>query len=157
CEMALLENEVNVIRKTWEPIKSSRESWTRLFSILFQKVPEAQKRFKAFESVPLSELATNKRFKAHSANVITLFSGIVEFLDDTETMIEMIENMATRHYKRSIPLATFNVLGEAVLEFLNEVNGENFDDEAIAAWTKLYSTLVSVVKAEFEKLDSAKN
>ncbi|RWS23060.1 globin-like protein [Leptotrombidium deliense] len=154
--MALLESEAKLIRKTWAPVQSSKDSWPRLFVIFFSKAPEAQKKFKSFESVPLSELPANKRLKAHAASVVTLLSGIIDFLDDPETMIEMIENMATRHHKRNIPISIFNALGESVIDFLKEMNPGKFDDEAVAAWTKLYSALVSVVKAEFEKLDNKK-
>ena len=115
-------------------------------SRFFHAYPDYQKLFKGFAHVPLDQLRGNKRVEAHAKAVLYAITQLVDNLDDTELVIEMLKKQGRNHQNRKIDSTKFQNLGGVLLELLTEKLGpELMNEKGVQAWTKTYSVIVKVV------------
>ena len=77
---------------------------------------------------------------------------LVDYLDDTETLVEMLIKMAKNHYRRKITIKMFENLELSLVGLLKEKLGsELMNDFAINAWKKTYGVILQVVQKGFDE------
>jgi hemoglobin-like flavoprotein len=77
---------------------------------------------------------------------------LVDNVDNTEVLVEMLEKLGRNHYKRSVKVEHFENLKITLIGLLKDKLGlDLMDDKAIAAWDKTYGVIVSVVKIGLEE------
>jgi len=76
----------------------------------FTGFPEYQKVFRGFASIPLDQLATNKRLMAHGFTVFSSIAGLVDNLEDPEVLDELLLNTGRSHIKRGLKPGDFQVI-----------------------------------------------
>ncbi|XP_054159276.1 globin-like [Oppia nitens] len=150
----LTTTEKNIIRNTWELVKKDvAGNGYDLFIRFFDENPTYQQLFKSFKNVPKSELRGNKRVLAHATNVLYAISMLVDNIDDTEVLVEMLKKLATNHQMRHISYNMFENLKITLVGLLKDKLGSTLmNDEAINAWDKTYNVILSVVKPVLENV-----
>lgn len=117
----------------------------------FAENPSYQKLFKALKDVPHSELKDNKKMLAHATNVMYAVTMLVDNIDDTEVLVEMLSKLARNHSRRKISVEMFENLKISLMGTLKEKLGSDLmNDEAVCAWDKTYGVILSVVKPGLE-------
>jgi len=75
----------------------------------FEANPSYQKNFKSFKDVPLEDLPRNSKFQAHAINVMYALTSVVDNLDDTGCLVEMLMKLGQNHYRHGISRQEFYV------------------------------------------------
>ena len=118
----------------------------------FTENPSYQQNFKSFKDVPIDQLRGNKKVLAHSNNVLYQISMLVDYLDDTETLVEMLIKTAKNHYRRKITIEMFQNLEHTLVGLLKEkLGGQLMNDFAMNAWKKTYGVILQVVQKGFDE------
>ncbi|CAG2111741.1 unnamed protein product [Medioppia subpectinata] len=104
----LTKTEKDFVRNTWELVKQDVPgNGAALFLRFFDENPTYQGLFKAFKDVPKAELRGNKRFLAHVTSVMYTLSMIVDNIDETEVLVEMLTKMADNHLRHKTSVEMF--------------------------------------------------
>lgn len=103
----------------------------------------------------------NKRLLKHAIKVIETVTFVTDSVGDeskTTKLNEALENLVKSHLRRSIGLAEFRNLGIVLIDFICDVNQRRSrrarketkidTNGLVAAWTKLYSSILDLVKRE---------
>ncbi|RWS14490.1 globin-like protein [Dinothrombium tinctorium] len=151
--MSLTAEEKAIIEKTWSLMSSNaKENSVDLFIRFFTENPSYQKMFKSFADVPMQELRGNKKIAAHAAQVVFAISALVQFIDDTDCLVEQLDKIAERHQKRKVTPKMFENLGTSIVGWLIEKLGTDImNEQAIEAWKKLYGVILNVVTKHMEE------
>jgi hemoglobin-like flavoprotein len=145
-------DEKNIIRNTWGLVKKDVPgNGTDLFIRLFEENPSYQQLFKSFKDVPVSELKANKKLLAHANNVMYAVTMLVDNIEDTEVLKELLTKLARNHRRRKITSEMFENLKISLMGTLKDKLGtELMNDEAVNAWDKTYGVIMSVIKPGLE-------
>ena len=87
----------------------ARDSRKQYFLRLFQTYPDLQNLFRGLEKMPAAELRQSKRMAAHGATFMSAISNFVDNLEDSETLLELLDSTARNHKTRGIEKNTFKV------------------------------------------------
>ena len=125
------------------------------FGIIFRfftEYPSYQQNFRSFKDVPIDQLRGNKKVLAHANNVLYQISMLVDYLDDIETLGEMLIKLANNHHRRKITIEMFTNLENTIIDWLKEKLGSKLmNDKAVNAWKKTYGVILQVVKQEYNQ------
>lgn len=80
-----------------------------LFCRLFKKYPVTQSLFRAFKDVDPETLYENKQIAAHGSTVMAAISSVVDNLDDSDTLCEILKTTGRNHKNRGIKKEYFEV------------------------------------------------
>ena len=76
---------------------------------------------------------------------------LVDNIDDTEVLVEMLQKLSKNHARRKITVEHFERLQTTLVGLLKDKLGTTLmNDEAVNAWAKTYGVIVSVVKPGLE-------
>ncbi|TDG45078.1 hypothetical protein AWZ03_008503 [Drosophila navojoa] len=139
-------DELAMIKKTWEiPVATPTDSGAAILTAFFNRFPSALEKF-PFRDVPLEELPTNARFRAHAGRIIRVFDESIRVLGqegDQEKLDEIWTKVAVNHIPRRISKESYNQLRGVILETLTAVC--NLDDSQQETWTKLVDHVYSII------------
>ncbi|KAM8704183.1 hypothetical protein ACLKA7_008735 [Drosophila subpalustris] len=139
-------DEVQVIKKTWEiPVATPTDSGAAILTTFFERYPSNLDKF-PFRDVPLAELATNSRFRAHAGRIIRVFDESIQVLGqdgDLEKLDEIWTKVATSHIPRKISKESYNQLKEVILEVLTAACSLN--ESQAQAWAKLVDHVYDII------------
>ena len=125
------------------------------FGIIFRfftEYPSYQQNFRSFKDVPIDQLKGNKKVLAYSNNVLYQISMLVDYLDDTETLGDMLIKLANNYHRRKITIEMFTNLENTIIGWLKEKLGSKLmNDKAVTAWRKTYGVILGVVKQEYNQ------
>ena len=76
---------------------------------MFTRYPQTKQLFRSFKDTPLSDLEQKPALRAHAHGFMKEFSGYIENLEETETLVCAIENNAVRHYGRGVTVDFYEV------------------------------------------------
>lgn len=76
---------------------------------LFTAHPDYKKHFITFREIPTEDLKKNRQFQAHSLNIITSISNIIDNLEKPDLVLVMCKKLGTSHNKNHIKEVHFNV------------------------------------------------
>lgn len=119
-----------------------------LFFRLFTAKPEYQELF-SFRGVPLEQLPSDRRLKAHARNVMYTLSMIVASIEEPDVLQEMVNKVAVSHVKKHLNETHFLELKGAFVAFLGDALGSS-DAAVLIAWSKTFD-LFMVAMAEEAK------
>ncbi|KAI1301691.1 Globin [Halotydeus destructor] len=145
ADAGLTEKEKDIVRQTWELVKKDiNGNGYDLLIRFFTENPTYQQYF-SFKDVPLAELRGNKKVLAHVKSLMYALTAVVDSLDDTDCLVEMLAKLASSHKTRGIAVDTFDNLGLTVLGHLAEKFPDLVNEEGTLAWKKTYGVIVKVV------------
>ena len=75
---------------------------------------------------------------------------LVDNIEDTEVLVEMLTKLAKNHRRRKISLEMFENLKVTLMGLLKEKLGDLMNEEAVGAWDKTYGVILSVIKPGLE-------
>ncbi len=91
---------------------------------------------------------------AHATNVMYAITMLVDNIEYTEVLVEMLKKLGRDHYRRTITVKHFENLKLILMAFLKDkVGSDLMNDKAVAAWEKTYEVIVSVVKIGLEEAE----
>ncbi|GLH05879.1 Uncharacterized protein GBIM_11438 [Gryllus bimaculatus] len=134
------------VTDTWALVKKDlRGSGIAVLHTFFTDFPEYTKYFNAFKDVPIKDLPTNKKFQAHSHSVIYALSSVVDNLDDTGVLVEMLNKLGENHGRRNITPKQFQDLKGVILKVLKAKLGKVMTPDAEEAWSKTLDVAYSII------------
>lgn len=137
----------NAIEDTWRIVQRKKQRHAVDFFIEFFKTfPEYQKEFKSFADVPIDDLFSNKKLKAHALSVMNAISMFVDNLDDIEVLKEFLIKTGKSHGVRKITPVHFDNVAMVFVRFLGMILGSTFTPFVQAAWETIFQTIISIIK-----------
>ncbi|XP_017847402.1 globin CTT-VI isoform X2 [Drosophila busckii] len=136
-------DDVQIIKKTWEiPVSTPTDSGATILTTFFNRYPSNLEKF-SFRDVPLAELPTNSRFRAHASRIIRVFDESIQALGqdgDLEKIGEIWTKVATNHIPRKISKESYN---EVILEVLTAACSLN--ESQAQSWAKLVDHVYVII------------
>lgn len=125
--------EIVVVRSTWAKAAENPAAAAALFyGRLFEVAPEVKPLFTA-------------DMKEQGLKLMKMIGVAVNNMDRVETIVPALQEMGSRHVGYGAKDEHYPVVGAVLIETLDRALGDDFTDEARAAWTKTYETLASVM------------
>lgn len=136
----LTDKEAKAIRDTWRMFCDRHPDHGMLiFNAMFVKNPKYLELFPKFRSKSMAALQNDAKYKAHGSAVGHHLSAMVDTLDDTTILVEMMRKNAENHTVRAgVTTRHFRSLCRAVLEVLEMKLGSDLTPLAVVAWDKLF-------------------
>lgn len=139
-------DEVAVIKKTWEiPVATPTDSGAAILMQFFTLYPSNLEKF-PFSDVPLEQLSSNARFRAHAGRIIRVFDDSIKVLGqdgDLEKLDEIWTKIATSHIPRQISKESYNQLKSVILEVLTAAC--NLSETQAQVWSKLVNHVYDII------------
>ncbi|XP_030754339.1 globin isoform X2 [Sitophilus oryzae] len=130
-----------LVRTSWARImKNSTDSGVALLTLFLKNHPEYLDLF-PFKNVPLDQLSTNKRFRAHCSSVIYALASIVDALNDNELLIQLLLKTGSSHISRNVKAKGFKDLQDATVELFSAV----MKPDELEAWKKTLEVAFGVI------------
>lgn len=152
-DTGLTPSEKMAVRRVWGIVKANtKQNGIDLLMMFFEANPSYQGYFKSFKDVPIEDLPTNSKFQAHATNVMYALTSVVDSLDDTGCLAEMLIKLGQNHYRHGISRQGFYDIKTSVLNLLKEKLGPEFTTEDEVAWNKTIDVAFSII---FQGLDKS--
>lgn len=113
---------------------------------MFTAKPDYQELF-SFRGVPLQQLPSDRRLKAHARNVMYTLSMIVASLEEPDVLHEMVTKVAVSHLKKHLTKEHFLGLKGAFVAFLGDALGSE-DAAVLTAWSKTFDLFLVAMTEE---------
>lgn len=141
----LTPKEVRLLQSTWSLVQRDPVgNGIGLFLTFFKNNPEHKNLF-PFRDVPNEDLYKNKTVQAHATAVVYALSAMIDNLENTEVLINLLTKNGQSHAKRNIPPKGYWDLKLAVLEVLETELGPKINKEGLDAWAKMLDVAFSVI------------
>ena len=126
---------IDIVKST-APIlkKQGKEITTRMYEIMFQNHPEVQSQFNMSDQADGSQ-------PAKLANAVYAYAT---HIDDLPALKSAVETIAHRHVQTHVTPEQYPVVGECMLQAMQDVLGEGATPEVITAWAEAYQALAEV-------------
>ena len=121
---------------------------------MFVNYPEWQEKFFVrISGLTIPELRSSPVLKAHSSHVFHVVANLVEHMEHTDVIVEAVKKVARTHWPLNIRMPELDAGIKLLIDYLKEALGENLNPEGEVAWTKLLSTMSTVLTVEQKRLD----
>jgi len=78
----------------------------------------------------------------HAVRMMHMFDAALNMLGpDTETLLEILQDLGKRHIQYQVKPEYFPVMGQAIIFALKETLGSAMTPEAVDAWVQVYALL----------------
>ncbi|XP_049272424.1 cytoglobin-2-like [Rhipicephalus sanguineus] len=136
----LTNRERKYVRQTWQAFCQANQDYgVLIFVEFFQRYPSYLPLFPPFGDLPLKDLVCNHRFRAHGYAVGHQIAAVLDTLDDLDVMTELVRKTAVNHAaKPGLKPEHFEHLLHVILETMQTRCPEQFTQDVIAAWIKLF-------------------
>ncbi|XP_050299042.1 cytoglobin-1 isoform X4 [Anthonomus grandis grandis] len=129
------------VTSSWARLmKNPTDSGVALLTLFFKKYPEYIELF-PFKDLDPSEFPTNARFRAHCNSVVYALSAVVDSLDTSDVLVELLTKTGSSHSRRKVTREGFLHLKETALELFSTL----FKPEELDAWKKTFDVAFSVI------------
>jgi hemoglobin-like flavoprotein len=130
---------VTLVQHTWQKAATNAPAVAQLFyANLFAADPELKKLFKG----DITE---------QGKRLTQMIGAAVNKLDNLETLVPILENLAVRHVRYGVKNSHYETVGGALLKTLAQSLGDSFTPDVQTAWTEVYaimsSTMISATEA----------
>lgn len=152
----MVAKEKNAVRISWSYFHEHyADNGVSLFIELFTRYPEYKLLFPEFENEATPSLSKNPRLAAHGIAVIYQISALVDSLDDTLLLVELLRKNAYSHYnRRGVTAKHFFTLTQVMKHFLQTKLGPAMmNNEANSGWDKIFLLMVQMTKLVYDDLD----
>ena len=142
--MNLSQNTIDAVKASTPLIGANAEKiTTRMYEILFSKYPETKPLF------------TNAQGDQHKklAGAIAAFATNIDRLD---ALSGAVEKMATTHVATNVKPEHYPMVGDALVNAMADVLGDDFSDEYKVAWGEAYGFLGSILMGREAELYAQK-
>lgn len=129
-ETAITEEQISIVKETWGKVVPISETASRLFyDRLFETSPHLAPMFYGVD------LASQRQKLVKAINMVVMS------LERIDTLVPAIHDLGRRHIAYGAEEAHYELVGSALLWTLKTGLGEDWSDEAEAAWTRAYQLL----------------
>lgn len=137
--MSMNTHTITIVQHSWQKAATNTSVVAQLFyANLFAADPELKKLFKG----DITE---------QGKRLTQMIGAAVNKLDNLETLVPILENLAVRHVSYGVKNSHYETVGGALLKTLTQGLGDSFTPEVHAAWSEVYaimsSTMISATEA----------
>ena len=126
---------IDIVKSTTPVLKKQgQEITTRMYEIMFQNHPEVKSQF------DMSAQANGSQ----PAKLATAVYSYATHIDDLAGLKSMVEKIAHRHVQTHVQPEQYAIVGECMLQAMQDVLGEAATPEVIAAWAEAYQLLAEI-------------
>ncbi len=98
-----------------------------------------------FELAPQVRPLFKEDLHEQGIKLIEMLSYAVSSLDDLEGLVPALEDLARRHLRYGVRAEHYGLVAQALLDTLTRELGEAFGEAEKAAWTKVLTTIATVM------------
>lgn len=141
------EEQKTLVEESWNMVKDLglENVGILLFKNVFTIAPEALQLF-SFRDEP--NLYESPIFKWHGKNVVTHVGHAVAGLRTLDKLVPVLQKLGKKHDHRDIIPAHFDVVGQALIQTLEQGLGDKCTPEVKEAWATTYKLIADVMMAE---------
>lgn len=133
------EDTIVIVQSTFAKVAPISEQAAALFyGRLFELDPSLKPLFKG-------------DMREQGIKLMKMLAIAVNSLRDPDTLIPAVENLGVRHINYGVEDSHYDTVGAALLWTLSQGLGDAFTADVEAAWTEVYGTLATVMKAAAKK------
>lgn len=133
------EDTIVIVQSTFAKVAPISEQAAALFyGRLFELDPSLKPLFKG-------------DMREQGIKLMKMLAIAVNSLRDPDTLIPAVENLGVRHINYGVEDSHYDTVGAALLWTLSQGLGDEFTADVEAAWTEVYGTLATVMKAAAKK------
>lgn len=126
---------INVVKSTAPVIKEHGKTITsRMYEIMFDTHPEVKSQF------DMSAQANGTQ----PAKLATAVYAYATHIDDLGALKEAVDKIAHRHVATHVLPEQYPIVGECLLQAIEDVLGDAATDEVMRAWTEAYQALAEI-------------
>lgn len=126
---------IEIVKSTAPVLKKhGRKITTRMYEIMFQNYPEVKSQF------DISAQANGSQ-PAKLANAVYSYAA---HIDDLDALKAMVDKIAHRHVQTHVLPEQYPIVGECLLQAIQDVLGDAATQEVMMAWTEAYQALAEV-------------
>ena len=90
----------------------------------------------------------SNKFKKHAAGVIRMLNKAIEMLGpDMDPLLKILKGLGKRHAGYGVKKEHYPVIGQALIETLDDAMGDDFTDEVKSTWVEVW-TIISATMME---------
>ncbi|MGK7923357.1 MAG: globin domain-containing protein [Trichodesmium sp.] len=133
---------IDIVKST-TPIlkKEGKQITTRMYEIMFQKHPEVKSQFNMSAQADGSQ----------PAKLATAVYAYATHIDNLPALKSAVEKIAHRHVQTHVQPEQYPIVGECMLQAMQDVLGEDATPEVIGAWKEAYQVLAEIfIHREYE-------
>lgn len=129
----LSQKEIELIRKSWTVLVPEAYAAGELFyERLFTVAPKVEPLFRGSVT-------------AQSRKLVETLATVVDLLDNLERLVPIAKSLAVRHVGYGVTADQYPLVGEVLIWTLKQRAGHLMDEETVAAWSKAYGVLQTVM------------
>ncbi|CAL1528703.1 unnamed protein product [Lymnaea stagnalis] len=156
----LTERERNIIIHSWRAIRGTTwsdnvHSGVAFVLWMFDNVPGMLLRFSnKFHNLPISRMAGDEKFLAHSAEVMNTIDSLIQHIHDPDTLDQSIRTMAELHVnlKPSVGTPYFRNFHQNFHLFIEKMLKCEQNSEEVRVWTTFIGSMcTAILKVESEQ------
>ena len=126
---------IEIVKSTAPVLKKhGQKITTRMYEIMFQNHPEVKSQF------DMSAQANGNQ-PAKLANAVYSYAT---HIDDLDALKAMVDKIAHRHVQTHVLPEQYPIVGECLLQAIQDVLGDAATQEVMTAWTEAYQALAEV-------------
>ena len=126
--------QIEIVKSTWEKVALISDQAAELFY------------GKLFELDPQLKSLFTSDMKEQGKKLMQMIGVAVANLHQLDQVVEPVQQLGVRHKGYKVEDKDYDTVAEALLWTLGQGLGEDFTEEAKAAWTETYVTLATVMK-----------
>lgn len=141
-----------LVHSTWHKLYRQWENkyGTDFMLRLFKNQPAIRQKFKTLTKLSEEELPNSPTLNAHVIVFGTTVTTWVDKLDDTETLVALIQKMTDSHVVRGINDVTLlKAALQDLLQFITDTLG--LSPTQISAWNKIANLIASVIEERMKE------
>ncbi|MBE9213381.1 cupin domain-containing protein [Plectonema cf. radiosum LEGE 06105] len=126
---------IDIVKSTAPVIKQhGQKITTRMYEIMFRTHPEVKAQF------DMSAQANGTQ----PAKLATAVYSYATHIDDLEALKAMVDKVAHRHVQTHVLPEQYPIVGECLLQAIQDVLGDAASEEIMTAWTQAYQALAEI-------------
>ncbi len=129
---------------TPEQVRLARDSWARVAPIAEQAAALFYDRL--FQLDPSLKRLFKGDMRTQGAKLTRMIAVAVDNLERIDTIVPAVEDLGRRHVSYGVEDRHYDTVGAALLWTLEKGLGDDFTEEAKAAWTTVYGLLARTMK-----------
>lgn len=131
------------VQGTWKSVEAIAPQAAALFyANLFEADPSLKPLFKG-------------DMTAQGKKLMQMIGAAVGKLNDLDTLVPILKNLAVRHVAYGVKDAHYDTVGAALLKTLGQGLGPAFTPEVQQAWTEVYTTMAGVMIGASKEAETA--
>ncbi|KAL3242355.1 hypothetical protein MRX96_021275 [Rhipicephalus microplus] len=155
----LTPTENRLLKKTWRSLcDNNRDYGVLILQAFLAKEPDAVHLFLRFRGKPTKSLPEDLSFRIHACAVGHQLTAMVENCDDVEMLEALIRKNARVHKPHvGVTLTHFRIMTKGIMAVLQAKIGKLMTRDAVIAWEKLFTFIVTVTAIVFESSKGTSN